>query len=58
MISRMDEIEKITQGPIQWFRDWPVGDVPRSGALVYTIWDLEGSLYLRGNVGPCDAEGP
>ena len=51
MICRMDEIEKITQGPIQWFRDWPVGDVPRSGALVYTIWDLEGSYIYVGMSG-------
>lgn len=41
----------VTHGSIHWFSDWPTGDVPRSGAVVYTIWDREGSLIYVGMSG-------
>lgn len=32
-----NQIERLMSGLIHWFSDWPTGDVPRSGAVVYTI---------------------
>ena len=44
-------LEALESGPIHWFSDWPTGDVPRSGAAVYTIWHREGSFIYVGMSG-------
>ena len=36
------------QGPVHWFSDWPVGEVPQAGSLVYTIWDRDGRFVYVG----------
>jgi hypothetical protein len=41
----------LTNGPIHWFSDWSTADVPRSGAVVYTIWNREGSFIYVGMSG-------
>lgn len=41
----------LTSGPIHWFSEWPTGDVPRSGAVVYTIWNREGAFIYVGMSG-------
>src|SRR4051812_6277101 len=46
-----NQIERLTTGPIHRFSDWPTGDVPRSGAVVYTIWDRDCSLIYVGMSG-------
>lgn len=35
-------------GPMHWFSEWPVGDVPQAGSLVYTIWDRSGVFVYVG----------
>jgi hypothetical protein len=40
----LDYSVHLTDGPIHWFSDWPTGNVPRSGAVVYTIWNREGAF--------------
>jgi hypothetical protein len=42
------EVDRLITGLVHWFSDWPTGDVPRSGAVVYTIWNREGDL-IPGN---------
>ena len=52
--TRADEgnhLNDLTSGPIHWFSDWPTGNVPRSGAVVYTIWNREGSFIYVGMSG-------
>jgi hypothetical protein len=44
-------IEALTTGPIYWFEHWPTGEVPRSGAAVYTVWDREGQFIYVGMSG-------
>ncbi|WP_146256086.1 hypothetical protein [Aestuariivirga litoralis] len=31
--------EALVTGDVHWFADWPCGDVPRSGSIVYSIWN-------------------
>lgn len=38
-------------GPISWFSEWPDLNVPRSGALVYTIWRRDGAFMYVGMAG-------
>ena len=45
------EIEALTTGPIHWFEQWPTGEVPRSGAAVYTVWDRGGQFIYVGMSG-------
>jgi hypothetical protein len=41
------DLRQLWSGPINWFSDWPCGDVPRSGSIVYTIWNKdEGFIYV------------
>lgn len=49
--SNDDLLSGLVAGPIFWFGDWPTGDVPRSGSLVYTIWDRDGSFVYVGMSG-------
>jgi len=44
-------MNELLSGPIHWFSDWPTGDVPRSGAVVYTIWNRQGSFIYVGMAG-------
>jgi hypothetical protein len=39
-----DPIRALTISPLHLFANWPTGDVPRSGAVVYTIWNQESDL--------------
>src|SRR5262245_681339 len=43
--------DRLLSGPIHWFSEWPCGDVPRAGAVVYTIWDREGTFVYVGMSG-------
>jgi hypothetical protein len=47
----MYQFTSLTSGPIHWFSEWPTGDVPRSGAVVYTIWNRERSFIYVGHAG-------
>jgi hypothetical protein len=38
------EADRLIDGSINWFSDWPTADVPRSGAVVYTIKSRERSF--------------
>jgi hypothetical protein len=51
IIKERSNSKRLTSGPIHWFSDWPIGDVPRSGAVVYTIWDRDGSFNYVGMSG-------
>lgn len=44
-------IECLTRGPTYQFAEWPAGNVPRTGAVVYTIWDREGIFIYVGMSG-------
>lgn len=36
------------QGPMYWLSDWPVGEVPQVGSLVYKIWNRDGLFVYVG----------
>ena len=38
-------------GPIHWFSDWPNGSPPRTGAVVYSIWDRDNRFLYVGMSG-------
>jgi hypothetical protein len=46
-----DPIRALTISPLHLFTDWPTGDVPRSGAVVSTIWNHDGSFIYVGMLG-------
>jgi hypothetical protein len=52
-----EAIQSLTTGAIHWFADWPTGDVPRSGAVVYTVWDRDGHFVYVGMSGRGIREG-
>jgi hypothetical protein len=37
-------LDALERGQLFWFEDWPIGAVPRSGALVYTVWNRSGQF--------------
>jgi hypothetical protein len=43
-----ETLAPLWQGDIHWFSDWPVGEVPNTGSLVYTIWDRAGVFVYVG----------
>ena len=45
------EISTLETGPINWFSDWPITAVPRSGAIAYTIWDRSDRFIYVGMAG-------
>lgn len=49
--SPLDYSMRLTSGAIHWFSDWSTGDVPRTGAVVYTIWNREGFFIYVGMSG-------
>lgn len=53
----LQRISDLISGPLHWFADWPAGDVPRTGAAVYTIWDRSGRLIYVGMSGRSFVEG-
>ena len=62
-MAAMNPIEALTEGSVNWFADWPTGDVPKRGAIVYTIWNREGYfIYVgmsgRNTTGGKSAKGP
>jgi hypothetical protein len=53
-ISRKDQtlLDALEHGELFWFGDWPVVAVPRSGAIVYTVWNRSGQfIYSEWQVG-------
>ena len=44
-------LEALEHGQLFWFADWPVTAGPRSGALVYTVWNRSGQLIYVGMAG-------
>ena len=38
----------LEQGQLHWFADWPTGDLPKTGAIVYTVWDRDGQFLYVG----------
>jgi hypothetical protein len=52
-ISRKDQtlLDALEHGELFWFGDWPVGAVPRSGAIVYTVWNRCGQFIYVGMAG-------
>jgi hypothetical protein len=51
-----DALSLLAAGPIFWFGDWPTGAVPRSGSLVYTVWDRDGTFVYVGMSGRTAAQ--
>ena len=41
----------LEHGQLFWFADWPVAAVPRSGAIVYTVWDRSSRFIYVGMAG-------
>ena len=46
-----DPIRALTISPLHLFANWPAGNVPRSGAVVYMIWSQESSFIYVGMSG-------
>ena len=42
MVTMAAEVDTLTTSPIHWFEEWPTGDLPRTGAVVYTVWHRDG----------------
>lgn len=38
-------------GPIHWFADWPIADLPTTGSAVYTVWNRMGAFVYVGMSG-------
>lgn len=47
----MIDLTSLGSGPIHWFADWPVADLPVTGSAVYTIWNREGAFIYVGMSG-------
>ena len=52
-VSRKDQtlLDALEHGELFWFGDWPVVAVPRSGAIVYTVWNRSGQFIYVGMAG-------
>jgi hypothetical protein len=48
-------LDALEHGQLFWFADWPVAAVPRSGALVYTVWNRAGDFTYVGMAGRGEA---
>jgi hypothetical protein len=44
-------LDALEHGQLFWFADWPISAVPRSGALVYTVWNRSGQFIYVGMAG-------
>lgn len=40
--------DRLWAGPLHPFCDWPCGDVPSTGSIVYTVWDRAGTFIYVG----------
>lgn len=40
--------ERLWAGPLHAFADWPCGDVPTNGSIVYTVWNRGGAFVYAG----------
>ena len=47
----MDIPTALFSGPIAWFAEWPDTRVPRTGAIVYTVWDRSDRFIYVGMSG-------
>ena len=52
-VSRKDQtlLDALEHGELFWFGDWPVVAAPRSGAIVYTVWNRSGQFIYVGMAG-------
>lgn len=50
-VEESNHANRLVNGPIHWFSNWPTGDVPNFGAITYTIWNREGSFIYAGHAG-------
>ena len=52
-VSRKDQtlLDALEHGELFCFGDWPVVAVPRSGAIVYTVWNRSGQFIYVGMAG-------
>jgi hypothetical protein len=44
-------LDALEHGQLFWFADWPVAAAPRSGAMVYTVWNRAGHFIYVGMAG-------
>ena len=44
-------LDPLERGQLFWVSDWPVAAVPRSGAIVYTVWNRAGHFIYVGMAG-------
>lgn len=44
-------LDALEHGELFWFANWPVAAVPRSGAIVYTVWDRSSRFIYVGMAG-------
>lgn len=51
MIVGTDALSALHQGPLYWFSDWPTGEVPSVGSIVYTIWNRADAFIYVGMAG-------
>src|SRR4051794_13283961 len=57
MMRSRPDLDVLQHGVIYWFSDWPIAAVPRSGSIVYTIWDRAGRFIYVGMAGRAGATG-
>ena len=50
-VEGQHELTVLGLGPIHWFSDWPVRELPLSGSVVYTIWDRSDVFVYAGMAG-------
>ena len=55
IIAAKDKLQALETGPLYGFSDWPIADVPRSGAIVYTVWNRENRFIYVGMAGKFDS---
>jgi hypothetical protein len=48
-------LDTLEHAQLFWFADWPVAAVPRSSALVYTVWNRPAHLCGNGSRGETSA---
>lgn len=46
--AQIRDIEGLWAGPLHAFADWPCGEVPTNGSIVYTVWNREGTFVYVG----------
>jgi len=51
MASEQELLTTLSSGQVFRFADWPCGDVPNTGAIVYTIWNRKNEFIYVGMSG-------